>query len=384
MGAILAIARNDWRLILRDRQALIWMFLMPLLFIFVFGNLGGGSGGDRRREVPVLVEDERFLGDVIFRGMEDENWAPYRVSRDDSAFATLSLYVLIPSRFTESVLSGEGAVVLVVEEEGASMRRREGYAMCARKASIRALANLFEIPDSLRTTLGDEELRPVYDSLAARPDGITLVSRLAEGAKELPDGYLQSVPGNLIMFVLIVALTSGAGNIAAEKSIGRLRRLGAAPIARHQLFLGKLLGYTFVALTQIAFLVAFSTIVLRIDWGGEPLGLGLTLVLFALVASSIGVFLGLLVGKPETAAWVGVLTTLVMASLGGCWWPLEIVPPAMRAVGHLFPTTWALESIFDLAAYGKSTIEIVPKLLILAGYTTIFSFVGSKLLRFDR
>ncbi|MFH1279005.1 MAG: ABC transporter permease [Candidatus Eisenbacteria bacterium] len=384
MRRIFVIAANDWRLALRDRQAMLWMFLMPLLFIFVFGNLGGGGGERKKRDLPVLVEDERFLGAAVFDALEDETWAPLCVSRDDSLFANLTLWIEVPAGFTDSVLAGEGSTIRIMEKEGASAQTREGYAMNARMAGIRVLTNLFAFPDSALALLPDEEIRPIYDSLAGLPEAVILESRLAEGARELPDGYLLSVPGNLIMFVLIVALTGGAATVAAEAGRGHLRRLGASPAARHEVFLGKLFGSALIALTQIAFLLAASVLLFRIDWGNDPVGLGLVLLLFALTAASIGVFLGLLVRKPETAAAAGVLTTLVMASLGGCWWPLELVSDTMRTVGHLFPTAWALGALFDLAAYGKTTAEIAPKLFMLLAYATFFSVLGSRLLRFDR
>lgn len=384
MRRIFVIATHDWRLALRDRQALLWMFLMPLLFIFVFGSFGGGGNDGRRSEIPVVVDDSRFLGDVIYRGLEDDRFAVHLVTRDDSTFASIPLWVEIPAGFTDSVLSGEGSTIRIMERSGASARTREAYLMNARKASIRALTNLFEIPDSTLAVLSDDRLVPIYDSLAARPDRVTLDARPANGARELPEGFLLSVPGNLIMFVLIVALTGGAAGVAAEVERGHLRRLGSSPIARHELFLGKLLGAALTALTQIVFLVAMGTFAFHIDWGDSPIGLALVLILFAFVAASIGVFLGLQVKRPDTAAAVGVLATLVMASLGGCWWPLEIVSKTMQRVGHLFPTAWALEAIFDLAAYGKSVAEIAPNLLVLAGFALLFSLLGSRLLRFDK
>lgn len=384
MRRIFVIASNDWRLAVRDKQALLWMFLMPLLFIFVFGNLGGGGGERRKREMPVMIEDGRFLGGAVFDALGDDTWAPLRVAREDSLFAGLDLWVEVPAGFTDSVLAGAGSKIRIVEKEGASATRREAYAMNARMASIRILTNLFAFPDSALRHLPDEEIRPIYDSVASLPEAVVLESRLAEGARELPDGYLLSVPGNLIMFVLIVALTGGAATVAAEASRGHLRRLGASPATRREVFLGKLLGSALTALTQILFLMVASVVVFRLDWGDDPVGLGLVLLLFALTAASIGVFLGLLVRKPETAAAAGVLATLVMASLGGCWWPMEVVSDTMRAVGHLFPTAWALGALFDLAAYGKSTAQIAPKLAMLLAYTVLFSLLGSRLLRFDK
>lgn len=255
--------------------------------------------------------------------------------------------------------------------------------MNATLAALRILSHLHEIPDSTRRSAPDSALAAIYDSLAARPEPVSLVSRTASGVKEQPRGFLLAVPGNLIMFVLIVALTGGAAQIAVESAGGHLRRLGASPLSRFEVFLGKLLGKTLISVTQIAILMIASTLLFGMTWGRDPFGLALLLLLFAVVSASIGCLLGLRVRKPETAASLGVLITLVMASLGGCWWPLEIVPDTMKAIGHIFPTAWAMDALLALVAYDATTLDILPMLGMLAAYALLFAFLASRLLRFD-
>jgi len=358
---------------------------MPLLFIYVFGvAFRGSSGGDGRQSIPVVVEDERFLGEAFFRGLEDDHWAPYRVSREDTVFQDLENWIEIPESFTSDILAGERVELKVMEREGGSSRRREGYYWRAMNTSLRTLTHLHGISDSLVQSASDPVLAARFDSIASLPSPVSVTERTAKELKQLPSGFLLSVPGNLVMFVLMVALTGGAATVAVGASHGHLRRLGASPLTKLQVFVGKLLGTTLIALTQVAFLVVVSTFLFGMDWGDDPIALALLLILLSVVAASIGVFLGLRVRKPETAAAAGVLITLVMAALGGCWWPLEIVPDTMKKVGHIFPTAWAMDGIFQLTAYGGRFASIAPELLVLAGYGVLFAFLGSRLLRFDR
>jgi ABC-2 type transport system permease protein len=381
---VFVLAANDWRLALRDRRALLWMLFMPLLFTFVFGSVFGRSAeGARRRSMPVVVEDRRFLGGEIAKMLEDVNWAVVPAARGDSLLAETGVWVEIPSGFTDSVLSGGRGTIRIVEGSDGSPERREAYAMNAWKASIRALTCLADVPDSARTG-SDDRMRFLFDSLASRPDLVGLTVREAAEVRPRPAGFLLAVPGNLVMFVLIVALTSGAANIASEAARGHFRRLGSSPLGRHEVYLGKLAGSALIALTQIAFLVLAATLLFRMDWGDDPVALALLLLVFGFVVSSIGVFLGLVIPKPETAAAAGVLTTLVFASLGGCWWPLEIVPETMRRIGHVFPTAWAMDALLGVIAYGNGTAATLPFLLILAAYGILFATVGARLIRFDR
>jgi ABC-2 type transport system permease protein len=41
-----------------------------------------------------------------------------------------------------------------------------------------------------------------------------------------------------------------------------------------------------------------------------------------------------------------------MDALGGCWWPLEIVPDFIKVVAHLVPTAWAMDALHQLITFG--------------------------------
>lgn len=381
---LIAIAGIDLLITLRDRGSLIWMFLMPLIFVFIFGNAFQSRGpNDAARPLPVVLEDERFLGRVVIEGMRDETWDPYTISRNDSTFESLRTWIEIPRGFTDSVLSGKGAAIRLVERENGRAIIQRGFHINALKMTVETLTILFGIPDSILTTRSDAELETIYSSMAERPPPVFLSSRNAANIKKLPSGFLLAVPGNLVMFVLIVALTGGAAQVAIEAGRGHLRRLGMSPLTPMEIFFGKLLGRTVVAITQTAFLVVTSTLLFGMRWGSDPVALVLLLLIFSFVTSSIGVLLGLRIRKPETAASLGVLATLTMASLGGCWWPLEIVPDTMKAVGHIFPTAWAMDALLNLVAYEGNLVTIAPNLFILLGYGLLFGLLASRLLKFE-
>jgi len=72
----------------------------------------------------------------------------------------------------------------------------------------------------------------------------------------------------------------------------------------------------------------------------------------------------------EQAGAIGVMISLVLAALGGCWWPLEIVPAGMRAVAHALPTGQAMSAIGEMLAVGPSApfpaVNIAVLLLMAA------------------
>ncbi len=383
---ILAIARTDLTLVLRDRQNLLWLFVMPLIFIYTFGraNFGDDAKTTEKSAIPVAMEDTLFLGEAFTKELEDRTWVGETHAEGDSLLEARGSWIVVPRGLTRTVLSGGRDSVEVVSKRGASARRAESYAWSARKAAIRVLLNLQGVPDSLRANGADSVFMAAYDSVAALPPLVELEVRSASRARPIPRGYLLSVPGNLVMFVLIVALTAGAADIAVDVRQGHIRRLGACPLSKLDIFTGKLAGRLLTSLVQILFLMAVSTLLFDMRWGNDPTALALLFLVYAITAATIGIFIGLVVGKADTAASLGVLVTLTLSALGGCWWPLEIVPDGMKKLAHIFPTAWALEGLHTLISYGGSLGDVALNITVLTLYAAAFAYLASRLLRFDR
>ena len=67
---------------------------------------------------------------------------------------------------------------------------------------------------------------------------------------------------------------------------------------------------------------------------------------------------------------------LTFASLGGAWWPLEIVPEFMQRIGHLTPVAWVMDAFRDLLFYGGGLSAILPELAVLLGAAVLLFGVG--------
>ena len=45
---------------------------------------------------------------------------------------------------------------------------------------------------------------------------------------------------------------------------------------------------------------------------------------------------------------LAVLLANVFAALGGCWWPIEVVPAGVRQAGMVSPAWWAMDALHKL------------------------------------
>jgi ABC-type multidrug transport system permease subunit len=72
-------------------------------------------------------------------------------------------------------------------------------------------------------------------------------------------------------------------------------------------------------------------------------------------------------------AWI---SALLMAAVGGAWWPLEIVPSWMRTFAHAFPTAWAMDGFHAVTSYGGGIAEVALPLAVLVGMSVVL-FAGA-------
>jgi len=138
-----------------------------------------------------------------------------------------------------------------------------------------------------------------------------------------------------------------------------------------------------VGLAQVAVMVVAGTFFFKLYWGEDLAALALVILSYTLCVASMGVFFGAVVGSVEQASGIGVLATLIMASLGGCWWPMEIVPRPMQLVGHIFPTAWAMDAMHKLISFGHGIDAVLPEVGVLLGFTLLFLALGSRFFRYS-
>ena len=387
MRTILLIALHDLRLTCTDRGAVVWMLLLPIVFATFFGIVMGGGSTPASSIASLTVVDNdgsavarTLIEELAGEGVEVDELTVEEHSEKQGLVSTL----VIPAGFGEGVLAGKQQTLRLEKEPGTM----QDAAMVAQArivaATTRVLGRLVEASSGLSKGAPV----PIDKFLAVEvPDDLVLVeTSVAGNATVIPNGFAQSIPGNSVMFVLLVALTYGAASISSERTSGTLRRLVTAPASRLEIVGGKTLGRFFVSAVQITVLMLVGVLANRalgVFIGDHPFQVWLVLLIFAAAVAPLGVALGGLIADPDRAASVGVILTMTMAAFGGCWWPLEVVSKTLKTVALIFPTGWAMRSLHGLISFGSTLGELRNNLLALAGFAIVFSFIAARSLRVD-
>ncbi|MBT5926286.1 MAG: ABC transporter permease [Verrucomicrobia bacterium] len=380
MKLLLDITINDLRLFLKDKAGYVWLFLAPLAFIYFTGLVGSGSNSapsNPRPSVMIDNQDTGFMGQLLIKEMDAKGLQIIESDPEKKA----SRRIHIPADFTEKIKSKQKAKLIYTKRESSSVESAIMVEMRLIQATLGINAHLVEWATQEG---GGEELILSEDSLTQYindEDPIALSANFA-GKNPVPSGFKQSLPGYLVMFIMMNLLIFGGISIASERKNGVLRRLATLPIRRWQIVVGKIAGRFLLGCVMIAFLLTVSWLLFGVDVAQSPVALLLTLGLFTWLAASLGVLVGSINSNPDKIVGLCVVLSMMMSALGGCWWPLEITPDSMQLVGHLFPTAWAMDALHQLISFGGGLQEIRLELGVLAGFALVTNLLAARFLKY--
>lgn len=375
MRSILTIGHNDLRLFLRNRASFIWLFVMPLAFVYFMGFANRGPGGPASPRPTVWVDnaDSGFLGGTFLEELGVQGLRVVSVTNRSEARRGLR----IPTNFTAEVVGGRQGKVEYVASGGTA----DPAAVLVEIRVARALLALNSLILEQATGGGGAAITAeALSTLRSREDPVVLKSTYA-GRKPIPTGFNLSLPGVMVMYLMMNLLIFGAVAMAWERRNGVLRRIAIHPVSHGELVAGKLYGLMLLAAVQIVFFLVSGRVLFHVAFGDSLGGIVLVLLVYAWVAASLGLWLGAVVRAEEKVVGLGVLSSMVMAALGGCWWPLEIVPDSMQVLAYFFPTGWAMAALHQLISFGAGLGSALRPLGALALFGLAANFAAIRWFR---
>lgn len=385
--ALLFIARKDLAYMIRQWETILWTFVMPILFFYFIGTVTGGfasPAGSRDAPNPLVLhapEQGGAILDQIVRRLEEQNFRIVRPATAEEA-ARYRRHLIVPeppeghATLTDAVRAGAQVTLNF---------RRRGDGVDSDFDVLRIRRAVYAVVADLAVLKTEDEAADsaAFARLAAMPRALTLRVVPAGARVEPPAGFAQAIPGTMVMFTMLILLTSGAILLVTEREQGLLRRLASTPISRASVVSGKWAGKMTLGLVQIAFAMGVGTLLFRMDWGRTWPMVGLVLFAWAAFNASLGIVLGNLARTPAQTAGIGVISTLVLAALGGAWWPIEITPAWMQALALGIPTGWTMDAMHKLVNFGYGSAVAIPHVGALALGAVILGWIGARTFRYQ-
>ncbi len=340
----------------RQREALIWTFLLPLLIIFLFGfvrfdgvgrmHLGvvNEAGPNGNGLVLALKGVQTF---DVSEGMKEAELHQLQIGERD-------LVLIIPSAYTDSTTS-----------------------------SLTAFADVEAKPREAQ--LGSLVLQRVLDEIAfahAPRANRTLVR--TEPVKTRNLNYIDFlIPGVLAMSIMQMGIFGVAFGFVSLKKRGILRRLWVTPIRPGDFIVAQVATRVLILVLQIIVMVAVGMLFLHLHFAGDLLSLLLVGLLGSVVFLGFGFAIA---GASKSEDQVAPLANVIsrpMLLLSGVFFSRTNLPGFIHRITDFFPLTYLADGMRSVAIEGASLAQIGPQLIGLAVWGVVSVFVAVKMFRWE-
>lgn len=395
---VFAIAWKDAIIRFASSSELLFFIVLPVVFTFLLA--GGTPSGNEDPRIRLLVVDEAqtVISKEIIRELENSTAVRPEVTTRDEAQSQFderraSAVFIIPAGINlDALQSGSAEVEMLQQPNNLNATIAERAVLTAIRrvsSSISAAQNAVAQREAKQSFANEVEKQAYFESSlklaqsiqADAPERVTVIEGTTPDQVEY-DPRANSSAGQLITWVFIPLFAISA-LFAYERQGGTLRRLLTTPSHKATFLLGTISGQVAMALVQMLLLVGFGILVMKLNWGREPLALFVILLASALAAAAFGTMLGTFVKTEGQASGLSIMFGMVMALMGGCWYPLELFPAAIQNAVKVLPTTWAMQGMLDLVLRGKSLMDILPEAGVLLGFAVIFFTVGVLRFRYE-
>jgi ABC-2 type transport system permease protein len=419
---MLSIAWKDLLILVKDRNALIGAFLLPIVFIVVYlgvaglGAGGGGGGGGQEaetRRMPLVVVNNDPTGTItgaLIQGLDRANVAvtetPEADARAKLEAREIERILVIPAGFSADVAAGK-AVALKLENNSLDRGTNEAVFMAV-TAVTRQLSLEQQIVASLQQLGEMQRANPSFDPATSADLAVPIAQSQFEESRDRPlvtvakeqpaslgqgeqvtiSGVQIGVPGFTVLFIFLTAQIT-ARSIYDEKKMGTFRRLLASPLGKWQMLAGKLIPNYLVVCLQVVFLFAAGMFLLpffgldALRLGSDILALVLLVLSIALCCTTLGILIAAVARTEAQIGGIAALVLWVLAFLGGSFIPLFLLNESMATLGQVTPHYWAVTGFYDLLTRGQGLAAILDSIVVLLGFSAAFFVIGAWRFEFE-
>lgn len=373
---ILDLTIKDLSQMLRDKRSLLFLVAMPIAFTFFMG-FAYGSGQENSEDVdnriPLALVDpepESRLNKMFFARLDSsDSIRIVSLSEDDAMDAfhkgEVAGVLVIPVGFSKQVEAGgdaspQGDRQLNLIADSASSEGQSLYQLL--RVPISQLMSAVEVARISADVQSDpDEYVPSIELAWSKWDENSKLSlvRIEQAVAEEAEPsdwtggnpYNQASPGILVQFAIIGLITS-AQILVLEKKSRTLQRLITTAMKPWEIITGHMLAIFSLTFLQIALLVVFGQLFLKVDYIREPLGILLVSVTLGLWVSAMGLLIGVVAKEEQQVIMYSMIAMFVFSGLGGTWFPLEASGGAFAAIGKALPSYWAMNGYQNILIRG--------------------------------
>jgi ABC-type multidrug transport system permease subunit len=191
------------------------------------------------------------------------------------------------------------------------------------------------------------------------------------------------IPGVLGMNIMFSALFGVGYVIVRYRKNGVLKRLRATPLSAFEFITAQIASRLLMIVAVTVLVYAGTNLVVDFRMVGSYWLLFLILILGALSMISVGLLIAARITSEEAANGLLNLMSWPMMLLSGVWFSLEGSHPLVQKLSLILPLTHMIDAARVVMIEGAGLMDVASQLFILSLFTLCFVIIGSKTFRWE-
>lgn len=365
---VFVFAKIDTKKLFRDKMAIFFVFLFPLIFLFIFGGIFG-----RESDVSFNV--------ALLNQSESEFAQQFVADAKDNEVIEVKEDITTREAADEAMEQSQVDAILILPQEFGAVQPGQAYPSGtleivyseSNRQSGETLTSIMEgVFDGINTELVGEQVQPFV--VEANADG-----------KEGLSSFDYLFPGLLGFTILGMGLFGPTTVFPRMKQRGVLRRYHTTSLKVWQFVLGNVLSNSVGSILAVAFMiiVALTVPFFNLNFQGNIIELALFVILGTTVIFGFGLAIGGWAKNENQAAPLSNLVSFPMMFLSGTFFPRFLMPEWLQALSGFLPLTPFIDGTRMIMVEGKHFIDIMPQIGMLAAWGLVIYFIAFKVFRWE-
>lgn len=362
---VLTFVRINTKRFFRDRLALFFSVVFPLIFLFVFGGLNSGNNDVSFNVAVINHSDSSFAKQFIEKSEEakvlkiNKEVTTLDEAKEKMSRSELDAAIVLPDTFGDIAKGAtypSGQAEIVYTQNNQQSATALGAVLDGQFKAINAQFVTNVTPFTVKSTQLNEKSLSAFDYTFA----------------------------GLIGFAIIGMGIFGPINVFPElKKMGILRRLSTTPLKVWQYFLATMIGQAVIGVLSLALMFTIAILVFHLNVVGNWAELGIFIVFSIIMILGIGLALGGWAKNERQVAPLANIVVFPMMFLSGTFFPRFLMPEWLQNISAFLPLTPVVDGIRLIATEGKHFIDILPQIGLIGAWLIVIYIIAFKVFRWE-
>jgi drug efflux transport system permease protein len=356
---LLSIIRKEFRHIIRDKQTLIILFIMPVLMLFLYGY-------------AITLEMKNIKTVIVDLSKTPQSRAFVDNMQANDFFKVVDMNISYDQY--ESVFQTRKAqcIVVIPQDFSRSLAQRpQTKIQLLIDASDPNAANFINnYLNIISASYNLEQNRNLVQSISLEP-------RLLYNP-DMKSAYF-FVPGLIAVIALLICALLTSIAIVREKENGTMEQILVSPVKSMHIIIGKVIPYMVIGYLMALMILVIGHFWFQVPIYGSFLLLNVILLLYVLTGLSFGLLISTQTNSQQIALMITLVSTILPSfMLSGFIFPIASMPQILQYISNLIPATHFLIIIRSIMLKGVGIAELTTQIAALSVVAFVLLMISMR------